>query len=454
MERLRPDDHFMILAESDATPMQIGALILLDVPPERRATFAPALRDHLLRRLPATPLLKVRHAFPDGYDSDAWLASGIVAGAARIDIADPGKALDVPELHRLAAAWSMERLDLAEPPFKIRIHPDPVDGRGVMLVKVHHALVDGVGFQSLMELLADSRGAIATARRRERPPPAWLWRARAWMRFRRGSGSRAVAVRRRADAMAEIKRLDADPATSRARTPALKLSGPTSSRRSYATLSLPFAAFRGTAKRLGASVNDLFLAIAATALRDYLIGIDDLPGLPLVASAARSYRRPAHGPFGNRIVALNPTLATDVADPIERLRAIQHAMTIERLRTAFDEALLDQPETPFGPRDRAAKLARRSEAGERLLPGNVTLSNVPGPAEPPRFDGMRQVANYPIPLLASGRFLNITVRRGGDALDFGIMADADKIADVDRVVTLLRDAAALHAALADGTGGG
>ena len=32
VRRLRPDDHFLVLVETDATPMHVGALILLDVP--------------------------------------------------------------------------------------------------------------------------------------------------------------------------------------------------------------------------------------------------------------------------------------------------------------------------------------------------------------------------------------------------------------------------------------
>jgi hypothetical protein len=32
LEKLRPDDHFLILLEGDETPMHIGSLLVLDVP--------------------------------------------------------------------------------------------------------------------------------------------------------------------------------------------------------------------------------------------------------------------------------------------------------------------------------------------------------------------------------------------------------------------------------------
>ena len=63
----------MILAETDATPMQIGALVWLDVAGADRASVFDALRGHLAARLPATPLQTVLRQAPDGYDSDAWI---------------------------------------------------------------------------------------------------------------------------------------------------------------------------------------------------------------------------------------------------------------------------------------------------------------------------------------------------------------------------------------------
>jgi hypothetical protein len=178
-----------------------------------------------------------------------------------------------------------------------------------------------------------------------------------------------------------------------------------------------------------------------------LAEIDDLPASPLVVNSARSYRRPDHGPFGNRIVAQHPHLATDLSDPLDRLRAIQASMAAEMRRTGFDEALLDALDKPFGARDRRAMFAERTAVGRRVLPGNVTLSNVPGPTGERRIAGYRQLANYPVPIIGSGRFLNITSRRSGDNLDMGVIADPDKIADVAHIAALFLSAASTYAAL-------
>src|SRR3546814_12570401 len=93
-------------------------------------------------------------------------------------------------------------------------------------------------------------------------------------------------------------------------------------------------------------------------------------------------------------------------------------------------------ERPYGARDRRAAFAERMAGGKRLLPGNLTLSNVPGPAAGRSYAGYRQRHNYPVPIIGSGRFLNITSRRSGGNLDMGVIADAEKIADAGRIAAL------------------
>jgi hypothetical protein len=260
---------------------------------------------------------------------------------------------------------------------------------------------------------------------------------------------RAEAHRaRRKEALAALETLKQDPATKRPRTPVLKMSGPTAPERIYATLSLPFGRIKALARALDGTINDLFLAICASAVRQVLTALDDLPETPIVLNSARSYRKPEHGAFGNRIVALHPHIATTIADPIERLRSIQAEMRREMARTPLDEAMLDQPERPYGARDRRAKFAERTGSGTALLPGNITLSNVPGPADELTYAGFVQLGNFPVPILGLGRFLNITSRRNADRLDMGVMADPTHIADVEAIARFVVEALEDYAALA------
>ena len=447
VRRLRPDDHFMLLAETDASPMHVGALLLLQATPEMQAGFHARIVRHLAERLPGTPLQARLLQAPDGYDSDVWSDVAALELDYHIFRVEGRAEWDDAQLLAHVAELSMERLDLGRVPFRIFVFERLTGGRSALYVKIHHAVADGVGFQTLLAMLSDAAPVAPVRTADAQPPSEQDWRARAAQRFAAEEAYGGAHAEARRAALAGLERLKADPATRRARTPVLKLSGPTALQRSYVTLSLPFSGVRALGRALGGTVNDILLALVATALRRYLMEIDDLPDTPIVLNSARSYRRAEHGAFGNRIVAQHPHIATTTADPMERLRAIQASMASERARTALDEAMLDQPERPFGARDRRAKFAERARDGRALLPGNITVSNVPGPPDSVSYAGCLQLANYPVPIIGSGRFLNLTSRRYADALDIGLMADPTKIAHVDRIARYLTNALELHKAL-------
>ena len=432
VRRLRPADHFMILSETDASPMHVGALILLDVPADRQADFAPAIRRQFADRLPATPLLVRLHQSPGGYDSDVWADIARADLDTLVSVEPHDGAWSEAELYAAVAALNTRRLDLSGPPFSAHLFERLADGGSAIYLKMHHSVADGIGFQSVLGLLSDAAPPVTARFADARLPEPEKWRAKAEARFAAEEALRAEQSARRKEALAALGAFKND----RAQTPELKLSGPTSDQRRYATISLPVARVKAVGQALGGTVNDIFLTLASSALRQYLVEIDDLPDTPLVVNSARSYRRDEHGPFGNRIVALHPHLATNLADPLDRLRAIQASMAREMQRTVHDEALLDAAEKPFGARDRRAAFAERLAGGKRLLPGNLTLSNVPGPAEARSYAGFRQRHNYPVPIIGSGRFLNITSRRSGGNLDMGVIADAEKIIDVGRIAAL------------------
>lgn len=422
VRRMRPDDHFMVLSETDASPMHVGALLMLAVPEAEKPALADVFRRQLAERLPATPLLARLVEAPEGYDSDVWV--DVAQADLESQVVDETLALaDDAALFAAVAERNMRRLDLRLPPFFAYVFAGLPGDRAAIYLKMHHSVADGIGFQEVLRLLSDET-APGPPRSRDAPlPPPGEWRALAEARFAAQETTRAAQSAARKQALAALEALKGE----RLATPVLKMSGPTSAHRAYAAISLPVARFKAAAARLDATVNDLFLACAGQALRDYLSEAGDLPDTPLVINSARSYRRPEHGMFGNRIVALHPHLATHLADPLDRLRAIQQSMAAELRRGPHDEALLDALEKPFGARDRRAAFAERTAGGARVLPGNLSLSNVPGPAGERAFIGYRQLHNFPVPIIGSGRFLNITSRRSGDNLDMGVSVDAEKI---------------------------
>ncbi len=444
MRRLRPDDDYFIRLETDVTPHHIGALQLYDLAGRSSDAFCAAVREHFAKRLPATPLLcRHRHA-PFRYDADVWLDLATCDLDHHIERIETSQPLSREGLDRLVDEKVVERLDLSKPPFKAYLI-DRVEGdRAAVFMMVHHAVGDGVSFQNIMGLLTDETPtpvyADAPRRRDERPPPGLLWLAQSALRFRREAREDAAQADTQAADRAAFKAFRKDPNNERAATPELAIAQKTSHRRRYASMSLPLDRIKAVAADVSGTVNDVFLAIGAGALRRHLADLGDLPDQPLVAVAARSYRRPEHGPFGNRIITLNPALPTHLADPLERVRAIQASMQIELERARLTERLISEHDVPFGARKRYADYAKRTAGGSRVIAGNVTFSNVPGPAKTVYLAGFEMLVNHPAPILGSGRFLNITLRRYRDHLDLGIMTDPEQVSDVAKLRSELEGA--------------
>jgi diacylglycerol O-acyltransferase len=138
------------------------------------------------------------------------------------------------------------------------------------------------------------------------------------------------------------------------------------------------------------------------------------------------------------VLSIYPELATDDASPLERLARIRRSMNVEKQRSLIEEQFLDLVDSPYGARDRRAACANPELIESVLGPANVVLSNVPGAETPLSFAGYEMVANYPVPIVGPGRFLNITSRRNGDHLHMGVMADSSKVDDLDAFVAALR----------------
>ncbi len=455
LEKLRPDDHFLILLDSDETPMHIGSLLVLDVPDAHRHDAADLLRGHVIDRLGCTPLLRTLHPAPLGFDSDVWVRTDDVDLDQHVVIHNATTPMDDHALHAFVEEHVMQRLDMSLPPFLVQIIHPVTDSEGgariAMYVRVHHSVTDGVGFQHLLGLLSDDpddpddeQQVVRLASVTELPS-RHEWLRESLNEFRQ---QRAFADELREQRRAAVLALR-DPQLQRSPTPDCALSGPTSNQRAYTTLTLPFDDLHRVAHDLRATVNDLYLALAGTVVRGHLLDFGGVPDEPITTNSARSYRRPEHGLFGNRIVAIHPHVATHLEGPIDRLRAVQQSMAVERRRTGFDEALLNQPETPFGPLVRRQRFAERRSTGGATSPGNITVSNVPGPEHVRSFAGFTQRSNHPAPLLGSGRALNFTARRNASSFDIGVMADPTKIPDVDRIAERFRRAFQLYNTLAD-----
>jgi WS/DGAT/MGAT family acyltransferase len=189
---------------------------------------------------------------------------------------------------------------------------------------------------------------------------------------------------------------------------------------------------------LGVTVNDVVMAVCAGGLREWLDVHGDLPEDPLVALVPVSTRTGQEAErWTNRVSMLSTTLPTDEPDPIQRVRRVHDAMASskELFEALPAERLTDFAEFPppavFA---RAMRLSARLRLGSRLTPGNLVISNVPGPRRPLYAARARLLHYYPISVLLEGQGLNITVHSYLDRLDFGLVCCPELVPDVDALL--------------------
>jgi diacylglycerol O-acyltransferase / wax synthase len=355
-------------------------------------------------------------------------------------------------------------LDRARPLWEVYLIQGLEGDRAALLTKIHHAVVDGVSGNEILSILLDP-----SPEGREPPPPppesaggerppgelemlarGVIGLPRQPLRALRAlpttvpnltelPGANAIpGVPTLTRALTGARRLlgsDEDPAVlevTTARPPRTCFNGPISAHRRFALGSLSLDKVRAIKRKLHITVNDVVVALCASALREWLLERDELPEDPLVAMVPVSVRTTQQrGTFGNRISMMVVPIATNEPDLGRRVARTHELLrrAKERHRALPGDLLTDA--TRFIPPAVMARAARTTVEvlGRTRPPLNLVISNVPGPREPLYCAGALLQAHYPVSAIVDGVGLNITVMSYRDHLDFGIIGDREQVDD-------------------------
>ncbi len=169
--------------------------------------------------------------------------------------------------------------------------------------------------------------------------------------------------------------------------------------RSYAARSLPLAPARRLAKAAGAKLNDIVMAVCAGALRRYLQDRKSLPRRPLVAFVPISLRELGNTDMSNQVTGMLCSLATNVADPAARLKAIVDSSKNSKRLAGDVKGAMPSDFSFVGAPVVLSVLSRlygRSGIANWVNPPcNVVISNVPGPPVPLFCAEAKVTALYP-----------------------------------------------------------
>jgi WS/DGAT/MGAT family acyltransferase len=188
----------------------------------------------------------------------------------------------------------------------------------------------------------------------------------------------------------------------------------------------------------GGTVNDVVLAVATGALRQFLIsrGVRT-PGLELRALVPVSIRPDdQRHTLGNQLAAMRGPLPVYVEDPVQRLRIVKEAMDgLKESKMAVGAEVLAGVQN-FAPPTILAQ-ASRINFSTRLF--NLIVTNIPGPQFPLYDLGREMEQVFPIAFLPRDHALAIAIMSYNGQMNFGLLADYDAVPDLDFIAESLQD---------------
>jgi WS/DGAT/MGAT family acyltransferase len=443
------DASFLHL-ETPESPMHVGSLQLIDLPPGYQGDFAEDAKKYLSGRLHlASVFVRKLAMMPFDLANPVWVDDDDLDLDHHIHHVIMPRPGTLAQLERLVGRLHSSLLDRSRPLWEIHIIEGLQSGQVALYSKMHHAAIDGQAGVAVAKALFDIS---------ENPAPIKVPRAN-----RRNNASQLGVAELASAALTNtvqqyVKLIKSIPATAKAissvlmpvsettgkRTfeipktfkaaPRTPLNVSITNQRSFAGRSVPLDEIKRMAKSTGTSLNDIVLAICAGALRRYLADYDCRPAKPLMAAVPVSLRSEGNTDLNNQVSMMLVSLATDISDPLARLAAIHDSSSEGKKLTGNVKAAIPTDFPSLGVPSLMAGLAAlygRSGLPDKLPPvANVAISNVPGPSFPLYFAGAKLATYYPVSIPGHGMALNMTVQSYNGSLEFGLTACRRAVPDI------------------------
>ena len=436
MEQLPGSDAVFLALETPTTHAHIGAVAVLSPASETFGfeRFCATLEERMKQ---APRFMKKLREVPLGLDRPYLVDADfdIKNHVKRIAVPPPGSLRDLADL---VSALYPAKLDRRLPLWEMWWVEGLEDGRVALFTKTHHCLIDGMSGVGLAELMCDLKpdpkprepGPIRPRKRREAEPSDFeLYLRGLWHSF--GTPWRVTRYLGQAAWRFSAALPFARDGKVAMAGPKLSFNADISARRAVGWTSVPLSDVRALKKHFDVKVNDVVLELCGSAVRRYLIANDELPEESLVVSMPVSTRAEDDKQMGNQVGSMMVSWATDLEDPIERLKQIHENTTqakeMGRAMRARDIQAMGDTVSPA-----VLNLAYRMIAATAAIApaaANAVVSNVPGAPVPIYMAGGRVEATYPVSIIMPGMGLNVTVVSYLDRVDFGFTVDPELVPD-------------------------
>lgn len=376
-ERLAPADEANLVLDHSG---QINVFLVAGtlspggfVGADGRADLA-ALRAALRNRIAALPALTKVVAREGRHH--VWRES---EADLDLHVRETARVAGIEGLEAFCARLMTVPLDMRRPLWEMLIVPGAGPAGPAVILRVHHAIADGMAAIAIVNQLFDASTPWAPVRT---PQPPGRRRPLA----RLGYGLRRIRATFVGHEVGETALL-----------------GDRSDSRGVLFLDADLSALETRTRRQGATINDGLLAAVAAGYRAALSAAGErIPERFPVSIPVALDRR---GPAGNQVGVMLARLPLGLVDPDERLGVIAAQTRAEKL-IARDQGTLEFMRGPIG-----ARVMDRLARGQHVVGGFVT--NLRGP------DGRQSVAGAPIDRIWPVAVIAANVRLGVAALSVG-----------------------------------
>ncbi|WP_431510600.1 WS/DGAT/MGAT family O-acyltransferase [Variovorax sp. DAIF25] len=454
MKHLSGLDATFLHLETPEMPMHVGSLNVLDLPKGYKGDFYEDAKQFMASRIHLADVFTRKLALmPFDMTNPVWVEDDDIDldyHVRHISLPRPGTNR---QLQQYVARLHSSLIDRSRPMWEFYIIDGLKSGQVALYTKVHHAGIDGqagveVG-KAIFDLEATGR-VVKPPRSRPRGSGYQLGMAELASAALRNTAQqyvklfkmapaivRAISGLAKPDEKAAEKLTTTAPKKFNLFAPRTSLNVSITNQRTFAGRTISLAETKYIAKHFGVSLNDVVMATVAGALRHYLADNNELPAKPLVAGVPVSLREAGDDTANNQASMILVSLATDITDPLQRLKAINASSTSSKsTMNRFKAVILDDFPTFAAPWlvSGIASMVGRSGLVNMLPPAaNVAISNVAGAPFPMYFAGALVTCYYPVSIASHGTALNVTVQSYNGRMDYGLIACRRAVPDITEI---------------------
>jgi len=447
MSKVNPLDLAMIALENSNRQFHMTAWMLFEKPARRKNTLVSRLLE-AYRNSEVAPPFNQRLVW-QGRTSAEWetVQPDMRYHVRHLAVAPPGT---MEQFYELVSFLNTPLLDRAYPLWDCYVIEGLENDRFAVMIRVHHALMDGQGGLRLFRSAMSDDPADLTIRTAWQPQPEKPRKRRSHATQAQASNllSRIGDLSSGAVDMATgLLRFGADSLrqggapsglTGVAKKTVFNITARSSARR-YANCELPLGRVKAVARASGCTVNDVCMAVIDHALHRYLAEEAEAVNEPLSALMPLSFRGEGEGEGGgaNQVSVDVVTLGAPGAELSERLAQIHEHSHAVKARTRQMPSALRQLYTLFIA-GRATLLPDLSPLFNEVPVANLLISNMAGPQEQLYLGGARLAAFHGLPIVPPGVGLNVTFSSVNQDICLGVGALPEAMGNPFHLTELIR----------------